>query len=75
MELTITEISFYKTGIYFDSVTLMVLSSQLKALEEVQDVQVSMGTDHNKMLLEDIGFDISNIKKSSPQMNQTLNQL
>lgn len=45
-----------KKDTYFDSVTLMTLSSKLKKLPGVSDAVVSMGTDMNKELLESIGM-------------------
>lgn len=41
---------------YFDSVTLMLFSSQLSDLEGVQTAAVMMGTDHNKSLMMGSGL-------------------
>lgn len=41
---------------YHDSVTLMAISSALLGLPGIQQVQVAMGTDHNKELLDGVGL-------------------
>ena len=38
---------------YYDSVTLMVASSEMRRLEGVENAAVMMGTDHNRMLMTD----------------------
>ena len=40
-----------KSNAYFDSVTLMLFSSHLNAIEGVEEAAVMMGTDHNKELM------------------------
>ncbi|SDK94104.1 acyl-CoA synthetase FdrA [Natronincola ferrireducens] len=45
-----------KQNAYYDSVTLMVISSKLTALEGVQNAAVMMGTDHNKELMKNSGL-------------------
>jgi FdrA protein len=42
-----------KENAYFDSITLMKVSQELRKIEALQEVQVAMGTDHNKSLLKD----------------------
>ncbi|MFH1452651.1 MAG: acyl-CoA synthetase FdrA [Armatimonadota bacterium] len=45
-----------KKNSYFDSVTLMLLSRKLTDTKGVKSASVSMGTDHNKSILADMGF-------------------
>lgn len=45
-----------KENTYFDSITLMSISSKIQNLDGITSVQVAMGTDHNKMLLKDAGM-------------------
>ena len=45
-----------KSNAYFDSVTLMLFSSHLNAIEGVEEAAVMMGTDHNKELMFDSGL-------------------
>lgn len=42
-----------KKNAYFDSITLMKLSQEVRKIKAVQEVQVAMGTAHNKSLLKD----------------------
>lgn len=42
---------------YYDSVTLMSLSSKITDLEGIEDAVISMGTDMNKELLQNVGLD------------------
>ncbi len=51
---------------YFDSVTLMGISKRLGTLAGVESVSVSMGTDMNKQMLKDTGFDDSPVEAASP---------
>ncbi len=41
---------------YYDSVTLMVASSEMRRLEGIENAAVMMGTDHNRMLMTDAGL-------------------
>ena len=41
---------------YYDSVTLMSLSAQIKKRDDVDNIVVSMGTAMNKELLEHVGL-------------------
>lgn len=41
---------------YYDSVTLMVASSEIQRLEGIENAAVMMGTDHNRMLMTDAGL-------------------
>ena len=50
------ELVVCKKDSYFDSVTLMTLSSKLKKLPGVGDAVVSMATTMNKELLENVGM-------------------
>jgi FdrA protein len=45
-----------RNNTYFDSVTLMLISRQLKALEGIDDVSVMMGTPANRSILRDAGL-------------------
>lgn len=58
--------SLIKKNTYFDSVTLMGISKKLQALPGIEKVSVSMGTDMNKQLLVDGGFDDLLVKEASP---------
>ena len=50
------EIAICRENSYYDSVTLMTLSSKLKKMPGVHDAVVSMATPMNKELLENIGM-------------------
>ena len=50
------EITVCRKDSYYDSVTLMTLSSKLKKLDGITDAVVSMATPMNKDLLENIGM-------------------
>lgn len=45
-----------RKNLYFDSVTLMVASSQMRQLDGVENAAVMMGTDHNRALMTDAGL-------------------
>jgi FdrA protein len=45
-----------KSNAYFDSVTLMLFSSNLNSIEGVVEAAVMMGTDHNKDLMKNSGI-------------------
>ncbi len=45
-----------KKGAYYDSVTLMIVSKDLKKIDGVQEVIVGMGTDLNKELATNLGL-------------------
>lgn len=45
-----------KENAYYDSVTLMVISSKISSLEGIKDAAVMMGTDHNKALMKNSGL-------------------
>ncbi len=51
---------------YYDSVTLMTLSSKLKKLDGVLDAVVAMGTDMNKEQLESVGLSDENVASATP---------
>ncbi len=55
-----------KPNMYFDSVTLMSVSKRLADLPGVASVSVSMGTEMNKRLLTDGGFDDSQVASAGP---------
>lgn len=52
-----------KKNTYFDSVTLMLISKDLKKLDGVQEALVGMGTDLNLEIAKNIGLD-------SPELNE-----
>lgn len=45
-----------KQNAYFDSVSLMLISSRLGSVAEIEDAAAMMGTDHNKELLQQSGL-------------------
>ena len=45
-----------KQNAYFDSVSLMLISSRIGSVEGVKDAAAMMGTDHNKELLQQSGL-------------------
>jgi len=51
-----------KKNSYFDSVTLMLLSRKLTDTSGVVNASVSMGTDHNKEILQNMGFTDKKVK-------------
>lgn len=55
-----------KKNSYFDSVSLMTISEKGKTLPGVLDIVVSMGTETNKQLLEDVGFSESQLVGVGP---------
>lgn len=56
-ELILKNVSLLKKNTYFDSVTLMGISKKLLDLPTIIHASVSMGTQMNKQLLLDSGFD------------------
>jgi FdrA protein len=54
-----------RKGAYFDSVTLMIISRKLSALEGVIDSSIVMGTPENKAILESAGLLVATFKESS----------
>ena len=55
-----------KHNLYFDSVSLMNISSQASAISGVKEVLVGMGTDLNKELLQNMGLLINGLEKAVP---------
>lgn len=45
-----------KSGTYHDSVSLMVLSSHLTAIEGIKNAAVMMGTEHNQQIMQNNGL-------------------
>lgn len=45
-----------KQNAYFDSVSLMLISSRLGSVADIEDAAAMMGTDHNKELLQQSGL-------------------
>jgi FdrA protein len=54
-----------KENAYFDSVTLMLFSSQLNNIEGVEQAAVMMGTEHNKELMKNSGVLTEEIEKKA----------
>lgn len=48
--------NFIRPNTYYDSVTLMMISSKLSSLEGVENAAVMMGSDYNKQLMSDSGL-------------------
>ncbi|RAP34285.1 hypothetical protein DID77_01590 [Candidatus Marinamargulisbacteria bacterium SCGC AG-439-L15] len=59
--------SFSQKNTYYDSITLMALSQKLRQEPGVTDVQIAMGTDHNKELLQEMGFDDAHLLSAGAQ--------
>ncbi|MEW5818758.1 MAG: acyl-CoA synthetase FdrA [Cyanobacteriota bacterium] len=53
-------------NVYFDSVSLMLITRDVKTLDGVKDANICMGTDHNKELLDNIGLLTNECKSCSP---------
>lgn len=45
-----------KENAYYDSVTLMVISSKITSIDGIENAAVMMGTDHNKQLMKNSGL-------------------
>ena len=58
--------AFIKRDSYFDSVSLMLMSRELKMAPGVTDAIVAMGTDMNVDLLKNMGFAISELEGITP---------
>jgi len=48
--------NFIKENSYYDSVTLMTISSKISSMDGVKNAAVMMGTDYNKNLMKDSGL-------------------
>jgi len=55
-----------KNNLYFDSVSLMKISSQVSALPGVKEVMVGMATELNKELLQNMGLLNAETEKAAP---------
>ncbi|MDZ7672247.1 MAG: hypothetical protein U5K53_05350 [Halanaerobiales bacterium] len=55
-----------KEGTYFDSVTLMSISKELKKIDGVTEATVIMGTDANKGILETAGLLLPEAESADP---------
>ena len=62
-----------KKNAYYDSVTLMLLSRELKKLEGVEEILVGMGTDLNIELVQNLG--LFSGEKRMPALPVLANQL
>lgn len=51
---------------YYDSVTLMLISKEIKKIDGVQEALVGMGTDLNKELAENLAITNDEIKELTP---------
>lgn len=51
---------------YYDSVTLMIISKEIKKIDGVQEALVGMGTDLNKELAENLSISHDDIKSLTP---------
>lgn len=52
---------------YYDSVTLMSVSKDIRKMDGVKEAVIVMGTPHNKELLEDSGFLTAAAEEASPK--------
>ena len=55
-----------KHNLYFDSVSLMKISSQVSALPGVKEALVGMGTELNRELLQNMGLLDAEMEKAAP---------
>jgi FdrA protein len=55
-----------KKNAYFDSITLMRVSEQIRKISGVKKVQIVMGTTHNKLLLRDSGLWSTELDAAAP---------
>ncbi|MCF8000719.1 MAG: acyl-CoA synthetase FdrA [Halanaerobiales bacterium] len=55
-----------KEGTYFDSVTLMSISTDIKAIDGVNEATIVMGTDANKGILETAGLLLPEAEEAKP---------
>jgi FdrA protein len=56
-----------KKNAYFDSVTLMLISSKLTELEGIEEAAVMMGTQHNKELMKNSGVLSEEVSKTASE--------
>lgn len=56
---------FIKKGQYFDSVTLMIISKNIKKLDGIIDSSIVMGTNENKSILKQAGLYCADFDNSS----------
>ncbi len=55
-----------KKNMYFDSVSLMVLSTQANAMEGVEQAMIAMGTELNKEVIRDAGLGCAELGNAGP---------
>lgn len=55
-----------RSGVYHDSVTLLVVSRDVRATEGVSDALVAMATELNLDVLDDLGFDRTTVADATP---------
>lgn len=53
-------------NVYYDSVSLMLITRDIKAIKGINEANICMGTDHNKELLESVGLLTDESKGSKP---------
>lgn len=53
-------------NVYYDSVSLMLITRDVKAIEGINDANICMATEHNKELLNNVGLLTEDGKKSGP---------
>jgi succinyl-CoA synthetase alpha subunit len=58
--------NFIRSNTYFDSVTLMMISSKLSVLDGVENAAVMMGSDYNKQLMADSGLLLPEYMDATP---------
>lgn len=54
-----------KENTYFDSVTLMTISTRANEVEGVKQAMIGMGTDMNKEVIRNVGLDVPEIEKAT----------
>src|SRR3989339_393942 len=53
-------------NVYYDSVSLMLITRDVKAIEGINDANICMATEHNKELLNNVGLLTDDGIKSGP---------
>ena len=58
--------NFIRPNAYYDSVTLMMISSKLSSIDGVENAAVMMGSDYNKQLMADSGLLLAEYMDATP---------
>lgn len=58
--------NFIRNNTYYDSVTLMMISSKLSAIDGVENAAVMMGSEYNKQLMSDSGLLLEEHMNATP---------